>query len=301
MQTRTSVLETVGVEAKDLKATIKLAGLNWEPLSDSIQGTKSGVEMPRMKLLYRSDTKAALGVVGEGYNPSNPAEFLERQYTLAEALKGTVTRAGFLEDRARAFSFIRMPDIQVKPKAQRQVGDVCGVYIYTTDGWDGGTPHKSRLFIERLCCKNGMTSKEIKANFWVPHTSGRELMTKTRWTTFSAEVSQSLEEVRATFVQLIEAKMTPAEMLEFTVKLFPGEGNRVQTTRDQIAALFGEGTGTRGATRWDAYNAVTEYVTHERKSRVQEDSGRTLESNRFLKVLEKDKLAPRALELLSLN
>ena len=297
----TSIMQTLGAEAKDYAQTLKAANLDWEPLHDTVSGTDTAIQMPRMKLLYRSDNKAPLGIVGEGYCPSQPRAFLQSQYEFAEFVKGSVTRAGFLEDRARAFCFTKLDDIKVKAKEDRKVGDICGVYIYSTDGWDGGTPQKSRLFVERLRCKNGMRSKELKSALWVPHTSGREALYEKRWKIFLNEVATVVTEIRTQFNTLAEMPMSKEQMLDFAMRLLPGDAGKVVGTRERIVNLFSEGEGNRGTSRWDAYNAVTEYTTHGRTSRVQEGSGRAVESNRFLSVLEKDKLSPRALELLLQN
>lgn len=294
----TSVMEMVGTPATDFKSTLKAAGLDWKPLEDKVAGLDTGVEMPKFKLLYRSDNQQPLGIVGKDYKATDPTEFLESQYEFADFVKGKVTRAGFLPDRSRAFSFVRLDDIQVKPKEQRQVGDVCGVYIYSIDGWDGGTPRKSRLYIERLKCKNGMRSKEIKSSLWVSHTQGMDVLYEKRWKIFLNEISTEVTSIRSQFQTLVEKKMTKDEMVAFAGQLLAGEGEKAEEKRGTLISLFSEGTGTRGATRWDAYNAVTEMATHMSTRRVRESSGRSLESNRFLGVLEKDTLSPRALELL---
>ena len=41
------------------------------------------------------------------------------------------------------------------------------------------------------------------------------------------------------------------------------------------AHLFRRGTGNEGATRWDAFNAVTEFVDHRRSVRVAEGRDRS--------------------------
>lgn len=60
--------------------------------------------------------------------------------------------------------------------------------------------------------------------------------------------------------------------------------------------LFKTGEGNEGKTRWDAYNAVTEYVTHYRTYR--ETEATSVEVNRFVGVLETDTMSRTALNLL---
>lgn len=291
-----TIIATQGVEATALDETITKADLNWEPLSDKVGGMDSGIEMPRKKLLYRSDNRQPLGIVGSDYSPSDPKAFVTAQYAFAEQIKGKVTRVGFLAERSRAFAFIQIGEPMNIPRGKRQVGDPVQSYIYTTDGWDGGTPHKARLFIERLRCANGMTSREIKADLWVSHTQGMEARFEPRRKTFQGEVATMTAAILNEFKQLAKARMTEDEAKDFLKKLIPGEATMSTNRRTQILNLFNTGEGNQGATRWDAYNAVTEYVTHHRTYRTTDST--SVETNRFLGVLETDTLSRQALNLL---
>lgn len=293
-----SIITSQGSTATNLKATLTAASLDWEPMADKVAGMDTGIQMPGKKLLYRSDNKQALGVVGEDYQPTQPREFLKAGFELAEFLKGKVTRAGFLASRARAFTFISIGEELVIPKGVRKVGDPMRAYIYSTDGWDGGTPRRSRLYIERLRCLNGNVSSEIKSNLWVSHTSNLETNYTLRLKGFRETVQAETARIMAEFTQLAKTRMDSKEMAEFLVKLMPGEGGRVEGRREEVAKLFvTEATGNEGVSRWDAYNAVTEYVTHQRTYRKTEAV--SAEVNRFLGVLETDTLAKKALELLA--
>lgn len=292
----TTIIGTQGVEATTFDLTLKASSLDWQPKSDTVGGMDTGIQMPRKKLLYRSDTRQPLGIVGADYVASDPKEFLQAQFEFAEFIKGSVCRVGFIEDRSRVFSFVKLNDVIKLPRELRKVGDVCQAYIYSTDGWDGGTPRRSRLFVERLKCANGMTSREIKADLWVSHTSGMAANYSNRWKKFLGEVRETVETVREQFARLAAARMTEAEATEFLKKLLPGESKRTETTRNELLGLFKTGEGNEGASRWDAYNAVTEYVTHHRTYRETETSSSAV--NRFLGVLETDTLSNRALSLL---
>lgn len=295
----TTIIETKGVEATAFDKTLKAAGLNWEPLTDAAGGPSTGILMPGKKLLYRSDNRKALGIVGDGYEPSQPKEFLKAQFELAEAMEGKVVRAGFIEDRSRAFAFVKYGNEIVIPKGLRKVGDPLQAYIYSTDGWDGGTPRRSRLYVERLSCLNGNTSKELTASLWVSHTSSMAKRYEVRWKKFQVEIATHLALLKEQFAKLAATRMTETQCKKFLEKLLPGEGARVENRRTQILELFSKGTGNEGVSRWDAYNAVTEYVTHHRDYRKTDNT--SVETNRFLGVLETDTLSRQALDLLLNN
>jgi len=294
----TTIINTQGVQATNFTDTLKAASLDWEPLSDGVSGTDTAIVMPRRKLLYRSDDHQALGIVGKEYAPSNPREFLQTQYEFAEFIKGEVIRAGFIPDRSRAFAFIRLKEDLKLPREIRAKGDPTSVYIYSTDGWDGGTPRRSRLYLERLVCANGMTSKEIKPDLWVSHTKGSAERYDKQWKTFLAEVCTNVETIRNQFITLAQARMSEADAKAFLEKLMPGESTITSKRREVVLNLFKTGVGNEGTSRWDAFNAVTEYVTHHRSYRGEEGAETT---NRFLGVLETDTLRNQAMALLALN
>lgn len=292
----TTIIETQGVEATAFDKTLKAASLDWEPVADAAGGLNSKIQMPGKKLLYRSDNRKALGIVGSDYHPSDPREFVKTQFELAESIKGKVVRVGFIDDRSRAFAFVRYGNEIVIPKGLRKVGDPLQAYVYTTDGWDGGTPRRSRLYIERLRCLNGNTSKEIAANLWVSHTAGMAKRYEVRWKNFQAEIAKQVVLIEAQFRKLAQVQMSEVQCKNFLEKLLPGEGTRVENRRTEILGLFSNGVGNEGVSRWDAYNAVTEYVTHHRDYRKTENT--SVETNRFLGVLETDTLSRQALNLL---
>jgi hypothetical protein len=291
-----TIIETQGVEAGSFDKTLKAASLDWEPKSDAVMGRGSNVLMPGKKLLFRSDNKKALGIVGDDYHPSQPREFVKTQFELADSIKGKVVRVGFIDDRSRAFAFVRYGGEITIPKGLRKVGDPLQAYVYTTDGWDGGTPRRSRLYVERLTCLNGMTSKQIAANLWVSHTSGMAKRYEVRWKNFQVELAKQVAIIQQQFAKLAEVRMSEVQCKNFLEKLLPGKGGRVENRRAEILGLFSKGTGNEGVSRWDAYNAVTEYVTHHRNYR--ETDGTSVETNRFLGVLETDTLSPQALSIL---
>ncbi len=291
-----TIIKTQGAEVTTLAETIINADLNWDVSTDSVSGTDSAIIMPRRKLLYRSDNKQALGIVGSDYEPSNPKTFIASQFALAEQMGGKVVRAGFMSERSRAFAFIQVGEKIEIPRGKRKVGDPVQAYVYSTDGWDGGTPHRSRLYVERLKCANGMTSREIKATLWVSHTSGMTTRVEPRRHIFQAQVVKMTEAIRKEFTTLAKARMTLDEAKAFVEKLIPGEATLSSNRRTKILDLFNTGEGNEGSTRWDAYNAVTEFITHHRTYRSTDSTSVT--TNRFLGVLETDTLSRQALNLL---
>jgi hypothetical protein len=74
---------------------------------------------------------------------------------------------------------------------------------------------------------------------------------------------------------------------------------KTRTQLETLGHLFAQGAGNIGRTRWDAFNAVTEFVDHFRSIRV--SSGRNRSEVRFESVLtgSGDDLKARAFDLLA--
>lgn len=297
MNTPTSIIKTQGVEALgSVEETLDAASLNWKPVEDQVAGMDTGVSFPGSKLLYRSDNRAPLGIVGEDYSPSDPREFVESQFEFAEFIGGKVDRVGFLADRSKAFSVVSLNNLMRIPRNKRKKGDPVGVYIYSVDGWNGWTPRSSRLYLENLTCLNGMVSRKIQAKLWVSHTKNRELHYENRWKEFLGELNTSVAATRQDFVKLAEERMDEKEFKEMLHQLLPGESKVTEKRRQDILHLFGGGIGNEGMTRWDAFNAVTEYTTHRKSYR--ETNTTSVETNRFLGVVEAPDLNEKAFDLL---
>lgn len=292
----TSVIESKGIAATQYEATLNAADLNWDVKEDKVAGADTGIIMPRKKMIYRSDTNEVLGIVGANYKATCPKEFLQSQYEFAEFIQGKVVRAGFISERSRAFSFIRITEDLKLPRNLRQLGDPTAVYLYSIDGWDGGTPRRSRLYLERLKCTNGMVSKEVKSQLWVSHTKNSEARYSVEWKKFLGEMRVEVETIRNQFITLASTRMSMSEAKTFMGKLFPGEGKAVESRRTQLIELFVAGEGNEGSTRYDALNAVTEYVTHHRTYRETEST--SVDTNRFLGVVESDTLRSQAMTML---
>lgn len=291
-----SIITSKGATATTLEETLVNADLNWEVLSDNVGGMDTGIQMPRAKMIYRSDNNTPLGIVGQDYKPSDPRQFVSSQFEFAEAVGGKVSQVGFIHDRSRAFAFVNVGDIVIDRK-DAKVGDPMRAYIYSTDGWDGGTPRKSRLYIERLSCLNGQTSKQLQSTFWVSHTKNMDDRIESGIKPFLNEITNTVDEYRNQFKKLADTSMNKDQMEEFLEKLLPGKSTLSQNRRKGVVSLFEEGAGNLGNSRWDAYNAVTEFVTHNRGYR--ETDVRSASTNRFFGVLETDTLADKALALLN--
>ncbi len=107
--------------------------------------------------------------------------------------------------------------------------------------------------------------------------------------------------MQSVVTKLDDTPMSRGEVVAFAEQLFPVRGEelsaRTENMRGDIVAGFSRGTGNQGQTRWDALNAVTEFVDWQSTFRETEFSR---EENRFESVMHGNGagLRARALELL---
>lgn len=74
------------------------------------------------------------------------------------------------------------------------------------------------------------------------------------------------EEVTKTYVEGFVNALVPAELNPETGRISTRTSNR----RNDIASLFTSGKGNNGKTKWDLFNAVTEFVDHHQGGRLTE-------------------------------
>jgi hypothetical protein len=102
-------------------------------------------------------------------------------------------------------------------------------------------------------------------------------------------------------VTLDNRPMSQQEMTGFVERLYPANGEelstRTENVRSAIVTGFSRGTGNRGQTRWDAFNAVTEYLDWQSTFK---ETAFPREENRLDSLLNGNaaKVRNRALELL---
>ena len=75
----------------------------------------------------------------------------------------------------------------------------------------------------------------------------------------------SLQGMYKGFAKLDSQAMSKTELYNFLGEVYPmkdEDDERTVGLHNDVAALFSRGAGNLGKSRWDAFNAVTEYVDH---------------------------------------
>lgn len=254
------------------------AGMDWE-IEDSevrfISGNNtigSIHSFPEQKVLYRSDTKAPLAVVGKRFKVVQPGDVLEFYRDLTAHSGFELETAGVLREGRKFWALAKTGQSTVLKGRDRVDG-----YLLLATACDGTLATTAQFTSVRVVCNNtlrialGGASGAIK----VPHRSQfdpdvvkRQLgITVSAWDGFMARMKA-----------LCDRPVDPdsAEGLLRRVLTYAGPEGKHPVVNEQalanVRSLY-EGGG-RGAlmassrgTAWGLLNSVTEYVDHHRRAR----------------------------------
>ena len=249
---------------------------------------------------YSNGQLLPLSVVGEGYGllkDSRFFEILERVY----GGRACVETAGTLRGGRRIWALVKRDGWCV---ARDQI-NTFDLWVNRHDGSGCFELHRTNV---RVVCQNTWNAAIGNGRarvFGIRHTvnvesnvaAGIKLVE-------TVDAAQLVEQAKAK--RLAEVAMVPEEASAFFRTLIgakPDDSGEVTgkagAQLDTLSGLFNRGTGNVGATRWDAFNAVTEFTDHSRTVRA--TGGRPKAEARFESVLlgTGDDLKARAFDLLS--
>lgn len=260
------------------------AGMDWKIcetpvryMTEQAGSLGSIMSFDDQKVLYRSDTKAPLSVVGGRYQVVQPKEILEFYRDLTEISGLELETAGVLKE-GRKFWALAKTGKEVALKGT----DVVKSYILLATSCDGTLATTATSTSVRVVCQNTLAialngaSNAVK----VPHnTSFDSLAVKkqlgiavSHWDSFIYRMKM-----------LSERKVKSHESLNYFLKVLCQSENAAETTQGlvneralkKVQSLYeGQGKGAElgsaSGTAWGLLNAVTEYVDHEKRARSPE-------------------------------
>ena len=261
------------------------AGMNYEVQRGYVRyATERNQNADQMKVvkdkvvLFRSDTKDALGVVSDSYKVVQPREVLEFFRDWATAGGMTIESAGVLFGGKRYFATAKLAQgVCVDGYSDRIVP-----YALLSTSADGSLATEARWTTVRVVCNNTLSmAREGKAAVRVTHRSEFK----------PEEVQSVLENANAEFHAFMEMSRQLAGIRvshplaeDLTMHLFKTgttkDADKVKESRGFIRVMELFNGAARGATletaqetAWGWLNAVTEYADHH--IRAHSDENRT--------------------------
>ena len=227
-----------------------------EPLVDS-RGQHDGVFA-----LQRSDTNAHLGSCGVKYRPIQMEEMFDVLDTASNRVGG-IDHIGYTTTGSGK-------KVVVQSKLHDEInvdGDKIEGYFYTVVDNTGMGSNKVAPSTIRISCDNAFHLIEKRKGDRLRHSATFEgnvdLMIR--------RIVENIHVVKG-FGGVVEflknAKFTRNQMVKLTQKLIPVEKDesvKRNNKREKLVELYESGVGNVGETKWDAFNAITEFESHNRR------------------------------------
>ena len=266
-------------EAMTAAQAIEAASLDWEVVTEPVYRhipandwrPRHFKEVEGKRAVVRQDTDEVFGIMSEGYTPvQNTAAF-----DLIDAVVGSGDAAfhtvGSLFGGRRVWMLCKL-----QGDYRLDNGEKLESFILLDNSHDGTAALRMRLTSVRVVCSNTLgAATSSRAAFAAKHTSGimgrvneaRDLLGLR-----DAYMARLIEDAN----RIAEQAWSHAEMTAMTYKLLDLEPDTAIDMQRGIKApaaskmldLFYLGQGNRGETKWDALNAVTEYLDYSKGSRA---------------------------------
>jgi phage/plasmid-like protein (TIGR03299 family) len=300
-------------KARDFADVMNTAGFDFNVEKVKCH-TPEGNALTGHYVLRREDTKHVLGVVRERYVPIPMDRMFEPFHDLVTDYGASYETAGVIDGGKKCWISALLPnDFKLKNRED----DVIKQRIFAFGSNDGTKRNAYSSIAHRLMCNNQLNlimTSASKSAFGMSHTKNWEDQWVLAQANFQAALDSHKEFEKVANI-LDDNEMTVGQARGFATELLPDrvyddkkerrKTNRIVNRREQIVDLFVGGAGNRGATRWDALNAVTEYLDHHNQAKKLEgkngfkNAQRRFVSNNFGGL--GDRVKQKALHLLCRN
>lgn len=269
-------------ETLDTDATAVKAGMDWKALRGIVQyyterGQQGLQSFDEHHVIFRSDTKAPIGLVSDEFELFQPRQCLDFFRDILSVNGFRMNTAGTLFGGRRFWAMASIGE-----EACIMDKDAMRGYLLCATAVDGSLKTTFDFVAERVVCENTLNmalSSASPLRVAISHRSKIDV----------DEVKRKLGIVRGSFDQFINASKklalttcNIADAGDFTAKLLVDSKTvtkadvTTSTGYRTILNLFDHGKGNHGETLWDLVNGVTEYVDH--VQRAKSDSHRMANS-----------------------
>lgn len=251
------------------------AGMDWKINRSKVRyavdrtgDVSNYLEMPDQHVLFRSDTKAPLGIVSPKYEIVQPKEMLEFFADLVGGNGFKLNTAGTLFGGKRFWALASIGE-----EACVMGNDLMKGYLLITSSCDGSSGTIVEPTTTRVVCANTLKMA-------LDQKSARRVTVSHRTEFDHGKVKDQLGIVAGGFGSFIKAarglagceisRMRAADLTErllVETKTVTKENPQTSNGFVSIMNLFEQGKGNAGKTAWDWVNGVTEYVDHEQRAK----------------------------------
>ena len=231
--------------------------LDWNvitaPLTASVDGKTAQVTHKVAQL--RDDTYEVIGVTGSNYEVFQNSSLKEFVNPLVEEGLLEITNIGYLGNGGRVFIQAQMTE------GYQIVGEDHRAQISLLNAHDGSAALAAGVTDTRVVCSNTFAMAMSDMSSRLRHSRG--LADKA---VRISEVVNYVNDQMRQYSEAVEVLASTKATDKMVDKVISGAyGKEVKSIRaaSDIRAFYRTGAGNEGKTLWDAFNAVTQYTTHE--------------------------------------
>lgn len=239
--------------------------LKKEPLFD-----ESGRQIKDKFIIRNTNTDSVLGIVGKRYNIVDVPTMIEPfHHNIVKKFDLEYENAGIIEDGRKCWVAARFRNpMALKYRPQDKINN--RIFCLITN--DGTFRNSYLSMAHRIFCNNQlklMVKAASNAGFGVMHTKNHQ-----RKIDSNMILIDSFLDIGKNFISKADALndklMSAQEAKDFLDKLMPKNSKKPNSKqalravhrKAHIIELFHNGKGNIGRTRWDMFNAVTEFIDH---------------------------------------
>ena len=253
---------------------IKEARLNWEVEQVPVYHQADGemIEVPDQYCVRRTDNNRVMSVMSKRYQMIQNHE----TFSFADDIVGS---GKAIWDTAGSIAGGRVVFMQVELEGRlflkSNPDDQTIKKVLFINSHDGSKALMGMITPVRVVCQNtlnaalGSKSNQFKIYHRKNFQSKKDEAAK-----ILGLASAFYDDLQTVMDTLAEQQVTKTYVEGFVNALMPATKEEVSTRtenrRNQITSLFSTGRGNNGETKWDLFNAVTEYVDHHSNGRVTE-------------------------------
>jgi phage/plasmid-like protein (TIGR03299 family) len=266
-------------QAMTAAQAIEAASLDWEVVSEPVYRDiqvddwrpKDFKQIERKRVVVRKDTDEVFGIMSAGYTPVQNTTAFDLIDSVVGSGDAAFHTVGSLFGGRRVWMLCKL-----QGDYKMDNGEKLESFILLDNSHDGTAALRMRLTSVRVVCSNTLgAATSSRAAFAARHTSGimgrvseaRDLLGLN-----AAYMQRLIEDAN----RIAEQAWSHAEMEDMTYKLLDLDPDRSMDRQHGIKApaaakmtrLFSLGEGNSGTSKWDALNAVTEYLDYSKGSRA---------------------------------
>lgn len=248
-------------------------------------------ETPTAYGMYRSTGGQCLGVVGNTYNPTQPAQLFDNLIECLDQNNIDLSKMEYKEMKGGSKIKFVTPFKTISFKNIRGVQDESEISINLQTGYDGNTKTSLFLSIFRLICSNGMKANTTEFSTAIKNTSGNAH----RINHLCSDVARSINmfnDLESIILNLNGQEVKQNEINTFLTQLTdinpkaPDTSTRSKNIYNDLLNSIDIEFNRTGASKWGLLNGVTYYTNHVATTEAREDyvfleKGATLNNKAF--------------------